>query len=73
MQYDVLSSGSPADFRDSTECLETDDLDTVAVDPATPTPDSVTFYLIRVENACPGPHPVGIASNGVFRRARSCP
>ncbi len=70
--YDVLRSGDPADFINST-CLESNDGDTNALDGDNPVAGGVFYYLIRVENGCPGPHPVGVASDGRFRIARSCP
>jgi hypothetical protein len=72
-RHDVLCSPDPADFVAAAVCLETDDLDLLARDLATPPPGGVRSCLVRVENDCPGPHSLGADSNGIPRAGVACP
>ena len=49
--YDVLRSGDVTDFT-SASCVESGGTNTTSTDTATPAPDEVHFYLIRVQNSC---------------------
>ena len=73
--YDVVSSGSPADFAfdGSVSCVETDDgADTVASDATLPEAGSVIHYLVRARNACGAGTP-GSGTSGIPRPAADCP
>jgi hypothetical protein len=73
VRYDVLRSPSPSDFVSSTVCLEVDDTDTSAIDPDLTAPGPL-FYLIRVENDCPGSvGTLGAGSDGAPRTGIPCP
>ena len=51
VRYDLLRSSDLSDFGAGT-CVETDDTDTVAIDPTTPLPGEVFGYLVRTRNDC---------------------
>jgi hypothetical protein len=67
--YDVLRSTSPSDFSGAVFCVEADDSDTAASDPAVPA--DTFYYLIRVKNAC-GEN-LGTDSGGASRTGAGCP
>lgn len=75
LSYDTIRSGQASDFVASTTCMESDDgTDTRASDGTVPSEGSVFYYLVRAQNACPsGQGPLGTASSGAPRVARSCP
>jgi len=54
VQYDTLRSPTSSDFTTPATCVETDGLDRSTPDGTLPLPGTVLYYLIRVENACPG-------------------
>ena len=63
-----------SDFFGAADCLVSDETGTTAVDVDTPAPGGTFFYLIRVENDCPGnPGAMGESSSGVPRTGKSCP
>jgi len=51
LYFDVLRSTNPADFS-TAFCLESDDIDTMAVDGEVPATGTVFCYLVRIENDC---------------------
>ncbi len=53
-------------------CIETNDGDTVVIDPSTPAPNSLYFYAVRAGNSC-GEGPLGYYSTGTLRPGPSCP
>ncbi len=69
--YDVLRSGQPTDFDAGGFCVESDGLDTIALDGDVPAVGSLFHYLVRAENAC------GVGSlgpgDGPERQGRACP
>ncbi|TDI45054.1 MAG: DUF4215 domain-containing protein, partial [Acidobacteria bacterium] len=76
--YDVLHSPLVLDFRVPTAlCVESNDgSDTTATDTTIPDANTVLYYLIRAENACPdtGQGSPGNDSRGRLRtRIRLCP
>ncbi|MCP3980592.1 MAG: VCBS repeat-containing protein [bacterium] len=72
--YDALRSMSPDDFYGSAECLEADDVDTACTDTHDPGPNDVDYFLIRVENSCPGvASTMGAGEDGLPRSGASCP
>jgi hypothetical protein len=73
VEYDTLRSSSPADFDGPAICLDSNSSDTTSDDFDTPSSGSTFHYLIRVENACPGPGSMGTDSEEVPRTGRSCP
>jgi hypothetical protein len=74
VRYDTLRSTSPSDFVAAATCLETDGADTGSIDGVTPPAGSAYFYLVRVENDCPGsPGSLGRSSAGLARIGRTCP
>ena len=67
-------SGVAADFVSSAVCLESDDgADRVVIDAATPAAGQVLFYLVRVENGCPGYFSLGVGAGGEARSGLDCP
>jgi len=75
MVYDVLRSAAASDFVLGAVCLESGSgPDVSAVDPESPGPGQVFYYLARGLNACPvGAGTLGFDSNGVERPGRTCP
>ena len=73
VEYDTLRSPSPSDFDAPAICVDSDGSDTTSDDLDTPSSGAAFHYLIRVENACPGPGSMGTDSEGVPRSGRSCP
>jgi hypothetical protein len=73
-RYDVLRSDAASDFAGAgASCVESDDVsDRTALDPDTPLPGAVYFYLVRAENGCGGGS-LGTASDGTPRAGRECP
>ncbi|MCZ6649950.1 MAG: hypothetical protein O7D35_04715, partial [Acidobacteria bacterium] len=73
----VLRSQDSKSFSTSDAiCVESDDSsDTMATDATIPGPNSVFYYLIRAENACPvvGQGTLGSESDGTLRTGRICP
>ena len=49
--YDTVRSSDPTDF-DTGTCVETDDTDLTAGDPAAPPPGTGLYYLVRAQNDC---------------------
>ncbi|MGH9870815.1 MAG: putative metal-binding motif-containing protein [Candidatus Polarisedimenticolia bacterium] len=73
--YDVLRAQESIDFP-SAECLESDDVDTTATEPASLPPQPfLRFYLVRAQNGCPGTATgsIGSMSDGTPRVGRTCP
>ena len=59
---------------DWADCIETDDADLTATDPASPdlvTDNGIFYYLVRGESACSGT--LGEFSTGIERYGRTCP
>jgi len=74
VRYDLIRSGSAADFVSSAVCVLTNGSATMQNDFVLPALNSVLFYLVRARNDCPqGLGLLGTASNGVPRTARTCP
>ena len=75
VRYDTLRSTDASDFLDpATVCVESDELDRLAQDDGVPFPGKPHYYLVRVENDCPGSVPaMGTNSDGVPRTGLSCP
>ncbi len=75
IRFDVIRSGSAADFVSVASCVESNDgPNTTAVDAAKPASGAAFFYLVRARNACPsGSGPLGERSSGTSRTARTCP
>jgi hypothetical protein len=74
VHFDALRSSSPGDFHGPADCLESDGTDHVARDFDDPPPPGEPFYyLVRVENGCPGPGAMGADSGGQPRDGRVCP
>jgi hypothetical protein len=74
LAHDLLRSTAAADFEAAAVCLETADAaDTAAFDGDMPAAGTAFFYLPRPRNGCGPVAPVGYASSGRPRRARSCP
>ncbi len=71
--YDTLSSGAAADFTSAAVCLDSGGTDTISLDSVAPPPDQVVFFVIEVENACPGGSNAGRGSDGAARSVRTCP
>jgi hypothetical protein len=73
VQYDTLRSTVGSNFA-SAFCAETDGTDTKTVDSQIPTAGVVYYYLIRVENSCPGGSGsnMGTSSAGVPRTGVLC-
>ena len=71
LRYDTLRSAFATDFVGLTSCLESDDLDTVTLE-TTPS-GGIRYYLVRVQNRCPGGETLGNASDGSPRVGRACP
>jgi alpha-tubulin suppressor-like RCC1 family protein len=72
--YDVLVSVQMTNFNVGVVCVESNDgSDTVAVDPFTPSPSEVYYYLVGAENTCPiGFGTLGTTSLGLERSAQDC-
>ncbi len=66
--FDLICSEDPSDFS-ACKCIESDDNDTTASDPAIPA--NCFFYLVRTRNGCG--EELGTDSNLVSRSASSCP
>ncbi len=66
--YDVLRSENASDFSSAT-CISSDITERTATD--TEDPETVFYYLIRVENAC-GSN-LGTDSQGMPRTGKNCP
>ncbi|HEY3175328.1 MAG TPA: FG-GAP-like repeat-containing protein [Candidatus Polarisedimenticolia bacterium] len=75
--YDVIRSLDPAGFLNGGTCSESDDgTDTLFLETAEPSPGAIFFYLVRAQNACPGPAgigPLGFDSAGSPIAGRACP
>jgi len=72
--YDVLRSGSPADFVTSTACVASDITSAAATDFDSPATGAAFFYLVRAQDSCPsGLGPLGATSDGTPRSGRACP
>jgi hypothetical protein len=52
LYYDTLSATTPSDFVSSGSCLETNAGDRSSTDTELPSPGSVLYFLVRVENPC---------------------
>jgi hypothetical protein len=73
LRYDTLRSTVASDFVDAALCLESDGTDTECHDRENPVAGSVFFYLVRVENGCPGGSgAMGYDSDGIERTGRAC-
>ncbi len=68
--YDALRSPAKSDFTTPATCLEANHSNLVATDATLPAPGSVFYYLIRVENGCPGGN-MGSSSFGP-RTGKAC-
>ena len=68
--YDLLRSGDPTDFA-AGSCLESNDVDTTAIDGDLPAPGALFAYLVRVGNVCG--EALGNASDASSRGALNCP
>jgi hypothetical protein len=74
VRYDTLRSEAASDFGRPAVCLETDETDRHATDAEALPLDEIRFYLIRVENGCPGSTGnLGSGSNEAPRTGRTCP
>ena len=75
VRYDLLRSTDPAGFATAALCLESDDVaDTAASDSDSPSAGGLYYYLVRVENGCPGaPGSLGHDSDGSPRTGVNCP
>jgi len=72
--YDVLKAPAPASFEAAASCLMTDGALTSVADPSGPPADSISYYLVRAENACPQASArVGVNAAAAPRPARTCP
>jgi hypothetical protein len=73
--YDVLRSASPSSFTVGAACVEANGVDLKAMDgSAGPRAGQALYYLIRVENGCPGGlGNMGAASNGAPHAGVACP
>jgi hypothetical protein len=73
VRYDTLRSPVDSDFGGAV-CLATDEMDRTTDDTDPTAPGSLSYYLIRVENDCPGgTGSMGAGSDGVPRTGVSCP
>jgi hypothetical protein len=70
-----VSSIEAADFLGPAQCVESDDSMPGAAETGGPLPPGAAlFYLVRVENACPGGSgTLGTDSNGTPRVGLACP
>lgn len=73
LRYDTIRSGDPRDFEGAGFCLQSDEPIPGATDGEAPLSGASFFYLVRPENECPQPGPLGSDSDGGPRTARSCP
>jgi len=71
--YDVLRSTDAGDFTTLGFCLESDEPDLEAIDFGEPPPGGWFHYLVRPENGCPPPGPMGQDTSGTQRGGRDCP
>lgn len=72
--YDTLRSDNSNDFMVGSVCLETNDHNTITVDPGPTAPGSLASYLIRARDDCPsGLGTLGVDSNNQPRQGRTCP
>ena len=73
-RYDLLRSTTPSSFLAAT-CVESDDFDTTALDPAIPSPGSAVFYVLRGDNCTfsDGQGSLGTKTGGTQRQGRNCP
>jgi hypothetical protein len=70
--YDLLVSGSPSDFSNTSGvCLRTNTTLLTATDATAPPAGAARYYLVRAENLCGGTLEVG--TNGVELNGRTCP
>lgn len=73
VRYDVLRSRSASDLAE-VDCLGADQSAPLAQDSGSLPAGQVAFYLVRVENDCPGGAPaLGDRSDGTPRTAGTCP
>jgi len=72
LTYDTLRASAPDGFVDAVVCLDVAGTDTLSADPDTPAAGSVYYYLIRVDNGCPGAGNAGTNSDGVLRQTGPC-
>jgi hypothetical protein len=68
--YDLVRSSDLSDFSGGA-CVETDESDTMATDPANPLAGEVYGYLVRVKNDCGGT--LGQGSGATSRSGGACP
>ncbi len=75
VRYDVLRTAASGDWTGGAVCIESDDSsDLGAFDGTSPPQNTIFYYLVRAENACPGGSgPLGWTSGGIQRQGRSCP
>jgi len=74
LAYDLLKSGTPADFMTAAACVASDSTGTSATDPEMPLRGRSFFYLVRAANTCPGGQGVlGTNSTGQPIAGRACP
>jgi hypothetical protein len=74
VHYDTIRSPDASDFAGQGSCIETDGADTSSEDSAMPAEWNAYFFIIRVENDCPGDTgKMGSSSDGTPRDAPSCP
>jgi phosphodiesterase/alkaline phosphatase D-like protein len=70
--YDLLVSGSPSDFSNTSGvCLRSNTALLTATDATVPPAGEARYYLVRAENLCGGTLEVG--SDGVELTGRNCP
>ncbi len=72
--FDLIRSGTPADFVTSAICVASHISNITATDAASPAPGAAFFYLVRAQDGCPnGQGSLGTTSGGTMRTGRSCP
>ena len=72
--YDLIRSGSPADFVSGALCIVSNSSDLTATDAGTPAPGRMFAYLARAKSGClNGQGPLGTDSSGAPRLGRNCP
>jgi hypothetical protein len=74
VRYDTLRSTTPWNFLfpGITVCVDSDSTDPEAIDETAAGTGEVFYYLVRVENDCPGGHSMGVDSNGDPRTGLIC-
>ena len=70
--YDLLRSPVPSDFIGEGSCLGAGLTETAAVDAETPAAGELFYYLVRVDNGCPGAGSMGSDSAGLPHTGPPC-